>query len=59
VEDKVAVEVRGLPEKEEAWAEAEGSAREETVFAPVVGKRCPMRGENPVSNTSAPNAARP
>lgn len=55
----MAVEARGLPEREEAWAEARGSAREETVFAPVVGKRCPMREENPVSNTSAPNAAPP
>ncbi|MFZ0450887.1 MAG: hypothetical protein WAL98_16740 [Desulfatiglandaceae bacterium] len=56
-EDKVAVGVRELPEEEAAWAEAGDSAREETVFVPIVGKRCPTRGESPVLSTSAPNAA--
>jgi hypothetical protein len=53
----VAVEARGLPEKEEVWAEAGGSAPEAIVFVPIVGKSSPMKGKSLVLSTSAQNAA--
>jgi hypothetical protein len=52
-----AEEGRRLPDVEEEWAAVAVSGPEEIVFAPVAEKKCHMRGESLVSNTSVPNAA--